>query len=89
MYSGGSDLQIRGWGGRRGGAVPVSSGDKWGLGLKEIFLRPFVPRFGIKDHRGGGASPGSATDVYPFSDRNGAKTLPFGAAHTYIAYIRE
>ena len=39
---------------------------------------------------GGGASPGyAAADVYPFSDQNGAKTLPFGAAHTYIAYIRE
>ena len=27
--------------------------------------------------------------VYPFSDQNGARTLPDGAAHTYIAYIRE
>ena len=27
--------------------------------------------------------------VYPFSDQNGAKTLPDGAAHTYIAYIRD
>ena len=27
--------------------------------------------------------------VYPFSDQNGAKTLPDGVAHTYIAYIRE
>ena len=27
--------------------------------------------------------------VYPWSDQNGAKTLPDGAAHTYIAYIRE
>ena len=26
---------------------------------------------------------------YPFSDQNGAKTLPFGATHTYMAYIRE
>ena len=26
---------------------------------------------------------------YPFSDQNGAKTLPDGAAHTYMAYIRE
>ena len=26
---------------------------------------------------------------YPFSDQNGARTLPDGAAHTYIAYIRE
>ena len=25
----------------------------------------------------------------PFSDRNGAKTLPFRAAHTSMAYIRE
>ena len=25
----------------------------------------------------------------PFSDQNGAKTLPDGAPHTYIAYIRE
>ena len=27
--------------------------------------------------------------LYPFSDQNGAKTLPDGATHTYIAYIRE
>ena len=27
--------------------------------------------------------------VYPFSDRNGTKTIPFWAAHTYMAYIRE
>ena len=26
---------------------------------------------------------------YPFSDQNGAKTLPDGAAHTYMAYLRE
>ena len=26
---------------------------------------------------------------YPFSDQNGAKTLPDGAAHTHMAYIRE
>ena len=26
---------------------------------------------------------------YPFSGQNGAKTRPDGAAHTYIAYIRE
>ena len=26
--------------------------------------------------------------VYPLSDQNGAKILPDGAAHTYIAYIR-
>ena len=27
--------------------------------------------------------------VYPFSDQNSAKTLPDGAAHTYMAYTRE
>ena len=27
--------------------------------------------------------------LYPFSDQNGTKTLPLGAAHTYMAYIRE
>ena len=27
--------------------------------------------------------------LYPFLDQNGARTLPFGAAHTYKAYIRE
>ena len=26
---------------------------------------------------------------YPIPDQNGAKTLNFGAAHTYMAYIRE
>ena len=26
---------------------------------------------------------------YPLLDQNRAKTLPFGAAHTYMAYIRE
>ena len=27
--------------------------------------------------------------VYPYSDQDGAKTLPDGAAHTYMVYIRE
>ena len=26
-------------------------------------------------------------NVYPFSDQNSAKTIPFGVAHTYMAYI--
>ena len=28
-------------------------------------------------------------NLYPFSDQNSSKTIPFGAAHTYIAYIGE
>ena len=27
--------------------------------------------------------------LYPFLDQNSAKPLPFGAAHTYVTYIRE
>jgi len=27
--------------------------------------------------------------VYPFSDQKDPKFIPFGAAHTYMAYIRE
>ena len=27
--------------------------------------------------------------IPPFLDRNGAKTISFGAAHTYMAYLRE
>ena len=27
--------------------------------------------------------------LYPFSDQNGARAQPFGAAHTYMAYTRE
>ena len=30
-----------------------------------------------------------ANTVYSFSDQTGAKTLPFGAAHAYMACIRE
>ena len=28
-------------------------------------------------------------NIYPFSDQNGAKIIPFGAPHTYMAYITE
>ena len=28
-------------------------------------------------------------NLYPFSDQNGAKTKPLGAAPTYMGYIRE
>ena len=28
-------------------------------------------------------------NLYPIADQNGSKTTPFGAAHTYMAYIRE
>ena len=28
-------------------------------------------------------------NLCPFSDQNGSKTIPFGAAHTYMPYIGE
>jgi len=28
-------------------------------------------------------------NLYPILDQNGSKTIPFGAAHTYIANIKE
>ena len=28
-------------------------------------------------------------NVHPFSDQSGSKTIPFGAAHTYIPYMGE
>ena len=28
-------------------------------------------------------------NLYPILDQKGSKTIPFGAAHTYIVYIRE
>ena len=28
-------------------------------------------------------------NLYPISDQNGSKTIPFGAAHTYTPYIGE
>ena len=31
----------------------------------------------------------SGQSLYPFSDQNGVRTLPLGAAHTYMAYIGE
>ena len=27
--------------------------------------------------------------LYPFSDQKGGKTLPFGEAHTYMAFMRQ
>ena len=31
----------------------------------------------------------SEQSLYPFSDRESEKTIPFGVAHTYMAYMRE
>ena len=36
-----------------------------------------------------GGSETNKQSVYPLSDQNGAKTLPDGAAYTYMANMRE
>ena len=28
-------------------------------------------------------------NLYPISDQKGSKTIPFGAVHNYLVYIRE
>ena len=54
------------------------------LELKQISsYTPAVPSKTIPDSR-----PKWAKSI-PFLYQNGAKTLPDGAAHTYIAYIKE
>ena len=35
------------------------------------------------------SSDHNCQNLYPFSDQDGSKTIPFGAAHTYIPYIGE
>ena len=51
--------------------------DKYAHTLQQFFEKPYP----IPDQNG--------QSVYPFSNQNGAKTLPDGAAQTYIAYTRE
>ena len=55
----------------------------FGIETINTFIHSVVPSKTIPDSRQNGQS------VYPFSDHNGAKTLPEGTAHTYISYIRE
>ena len=55
----------------------------WYWNDKYIHTRPVIPQkpYPIPDQNG--------QSVYPFSDKNGTKTLSDGVAHTYIAYTRE
>ena len=56
---------------------------KWNWNDKYVQYTP--SRSSLENHTWFQTKMGS---VYPFSDQNGAKTLPGGAAHTYIAYIQ-
>ena len=51
--------------------------------FKDVHTLPLFPQ---KPHP---TPDQNGQSVYPFSDQNGAKTLPDGVAHAYIAYIRE
>ena len=56
--------------------------------LREMFLSPNdeeIPNFSKKHTQ----FKTRVHKPYPISDQNGRKTIPFGAAHTYIAYIRD
>ena len=55
----------------------------WNWKHKYVHTRPYFPRkpHPIPDQNG--------QSVYPFSDQKGPKTLPFGAAHTYMAHTGE
>ena len=47
---------------------------------------PVVPSKTIPDSR---PKWTKCMPAYPFSDQKGPKTIPFGAEHIYMAYIRE
>ena len=53
----------------------------WNWHEKYVHTLPWFPRKLKPDLDKNGQN------LYPFSDRNDAKTIPFGAADTYIAYI--
>ena len=57
----------------------------FGIETINTFIHSVVPSKTIPDSR----PKCIPQSVYPFLDQNGAKTLPDGAAHTYMAYIRE
>ena len=56
----------------------------WELKQQKRSNSPIVPSKTIPDSR-----PTCKRSLYPFSHRNDTNTIPLGAAHTYMAYIRE
>ena len=46
-------------------------------------------QFKTKEHKPYPISDQNGRNWYHISDQNGWKTIPFGAAHTHIAYIRD
>ena len=58
--------------------------NSFGIATVKTFIQP---RSSLKNHTRFQTKMGKV--VYPFSDQNRAKTLPDGAADSYIAYERE
>ena len=48
-----------------------------------------LTRSHIRLHKPHAISDQNGQNLFPISDHKGSKTIPFGAAHTNIAYIRE
>ena len=46
-------------------------------------------QFQIRVHIPYPISDQNGQNLYPISDQNGSKTIPFRAAHTYMAYVRK
>ena len=61
----------------------------FGIETINTFIHSLVPSKTTPDSLRFQTKMGKVQSVYPFSDQNGAKSLPDGAAYTYIAYIRE
>ena len=55
----------------------------WTDKYKYVHTHPWFPwkPYPVPDQNG--------QSLYPLSDQQGPKTIPFGSAHTYMAYIRE
>ena len=56
---------------------------------KKINKRKNHTRSHIRVHKPHPISDQDGQNLYPISDQKGSKTMPFGAADTYIAYLRE
>ena len=56
---------------------------------KKIACCKNLTRSHIRVHKPHAISDQNSQNPYPISDQKGSKTIPFGAAHTNIAYIRE
>jgi len=58
--------------------------------LKKIASGKSHTRFHIRVHKPYPISDQNGQNLYPISDdQKGSKTIPFGTAHSYIAYLKD